>query len=83
MFSQFLNNHFITIFEQLFHNNQPWDKKSGDLDFDVPMGGYDGAEICQLVGFFILNKLSNIIDKNSIGFYREEGLGVFDNLSGP
>ena len=47
------------------------------------MGYYDGAEICELVGIFILNKLSNIIDKNSVGLYRDEGLGVFDKLSGP
>ena len=30
-----------------------------------------------------MNKLSNIIDKNSVGLYRDEGLGVFDKLSGP
>ena len=47
------------------------------------MGCYDGAEICELVGIFILNKVSNIIDKNSIGLYRDDGLGVFLQLSGP
>ena len=62
----------------LFYNNQ-----SGNLDFDVPMGCYDGAEICELVGIFILNKLSNNIDKKSIGLYRDDGLGMFDKLSGP
>ena len=67
----------------LFHNNHPWEKKSGDSDFDVLMGCYDGAEICELMGIFILNKLSNVIDKNSIGLYRDDGLGVFDKLSVP
>ena len=47
------------------------------------MGCYDGAEVCELVGIFILNKLNNIIDKNSIGLYRDDGLSVFDKLSGP
>ena len=47
------------------------------------MGCYDGAEICELVGIFILNKLSNIVDKNSIGLYRDDSLGIFDKLSGP
>ena len=47
------------------------------------MGCYDGAEICELVGIFTLNKLTNIIDKNSIGLYRDDGFGVFDKLSGP
>ena len=59
------------------------EKKSGNPDFDVPMGCYDGAEVCELVGIFILNKLSNVIDKNSIGLYSDDSLGVFDKLSGP
>ena len=67
----------------LFHNNQPWEKKSGGPDFDVPMRCYDGAEIYELVGIFFLNKLGSIIDKNCIGLYRNDSLGVFDKLSGP
>ena len=44
---------------------------------------YDGAEICELVGIFILNEISNIIDKNSIGLYHDDSLGVLFKLSGP
>ena len=40
----------------LFNNNEPWIKKSGKENFDVLMGCYDGAEICELVGTYILNK---------------------------
>ena len=47
------------------------------------MDCHDGVEICKLVGIFILNKLSNIIDKNSIGLYCDEGLEVLYKLSGP
>ena len=43
----------------------------------------DGAETCELVGILVLNILSNIIDKSSIGLYCDGGLGVFDKLSGP
>ena len=43
------------------------------------MGCYDGAELCELVEILILKTLSNI-DKNSIGLYRDDGLGVFDKL---
>ena len=46
------------------------------------MACYDGAKICELMGIFILNKLCNIIDKNRIGLYRNDSLGVFGNLSG-
>ena len=41
------------------------------------MGSYDGAEVCELVGAFLLNILSHVIDKNSVGLYRDDGLGVF------
>ena len=41
----------------LFHNQEPWVKREGDEDFDVPMGCYDGAEVCKLVGSYLLNKL--------------------------
>ena len=44
------------------------------------MGCYDGAEVCDLAGIFILNKLINTIDKNSIGLYRDDGLGMFDKI---
>eukprot|EP00111_Clytia_hemisphaerica_P006802 TCONS_00019646-protein len=32
----------------LFNNDEPWVKKGGQL-FDVTMGAYDGAEVCELV----------------------------------
>ena len=47
------------------------------------MGCYDGAEVCELVDIYILNKLSNITDRDSIGLYRDDGLGIFESLSGP
>ena len=67
----------------LFHNQEPWVKREGDEDFDVPMGCYDGVEVCKLVGSHLLNKLSKIVDKESVGLYRDDGLGVLRNLSGP
>ena len=33
------------------------------------MGCYDGAEVCELVGIYIFNNLSNTIDKDGIGLY--------------
>ena len=32
----------------LFSDGEPWVKKDEENDFDVPMGCYDGAELCQL-----------------------------------
>ena len=61
----------------LFSDDKPWVKKGGQL-FDVTMGAYDGAEVCELVGTFIQHKLSQQYNKNDIGLYRDDGLGVFD-----
>ena len=45
------------------------------------MGSYDGVEICELVGIYILSRLSNIIDKNNYGLYRDDGLLVLRNVN--
>ena len=66
----------------LFHDSQPWSKKEGD-EFDVPMGCFDGAEVCQMVGTFLLEQISKILPKHDVGLYRDDGLGVTRNMSGP
>ena len=47
------------------------------------MGAFDGAEICELVGIFLLNLLSEKYTKENLGLYRDDGLAVFKNISGP
>ena len=46
-------------------------------------GGFVYAEISELVGIFMLIKISEKCDKNDIGLYRDDGLAVFKNISGP
>ena len=41
----------------LFWQDSTLVKKEGDEDFDIPIGCYDGAEICKLVRIYIQNKL--------------------------
>ena len=50
---------------------------------DVTMRSYDGAEICELVELYLLNRLSTVIDKSSVGLYRNDGLAAINNASGP
>ena len=66
----------------LFHSKEPWVKKNGQEDFDVTMGSFDGAEICELVGLFLLQETRKIIDKDSIGLYRDDGLAVTRDMNG-
>ena len=66
----------------LYDNSEPCMKKHSGL-FDVTMGAYDGAEVCELVGTFLLYKLSLKYNKSKIGLYRDDGLAIFKNISGP
>ena len=65
----------------LFDKNKTWIKRSDSPMFNVPMGCYDGAEVCELVGLFILSKLSSEYPNDSIGLYRDDGLAVFKNMN--
>ena len=49
--------------------------------FDVTKGSYDGAEICELVGLFILNHLGKSFSKENICLYRDDGLAIIKNKS--
>ncbi|PFX24427.1 hypothetical protein AWC38_SpisGene10980 [Stylophora pistillata] len=66
----------------LFNNGTAWIEKDNGF-LDVTMDCYDGAEVCELVGLFILSGLCNTYGKESIGLYRDDGLAVFKNTPGP
>ena len=66
----------------LFWQDSAWVKKEGHEDFDIPMGCYDGTEICELVGIYIQNKLCKLMNRKDFGLYRDDGLGILRNTSG-
>ena len=39
----------------LYNKEIPWQKKNINL-FDVAVGAYNGSEVCEIVGLFLLNK---------------------------
>ena len=47
----------------------------------MAIGSYDGAEVCGLVGIYLLSLLANIIDKNNSGLYRNDGLIFLCNVN--
>ena len=67
----------------LFWQDSAWVKKAGNEDFDIPMGCYDGTEICELVGIYIQKKLCKLMNKKDFGLYRDDGLGILRSTSGP
>ena len=64
----------------LFSGDDQWIKK--EALFDVSMGAYDGAEIAELVGLLILNKLKEVTPSIDFGLYRDDGLGESDPMTG-
>lgn len=61
----------------MLNNYQPWKKKDAEDCFDVTLGSYDRAEICELVWISILSCLPTIIDKNDWGLYTDNGLYIY------
>ena len=67
----------------LFNNTDISIEKNGDLDFDVTMGSFDGAELCELVRLYILHILGEKYGKHRISLYHDDGLASFGYTSGP
>ena len=64
------------------NNSECWVKKSGEL-FDVTVGAYDGAEVCEILGLYLLSKIHKIFHISYIGLYRDDSLVVIPNANGP
>ena len=47
------------------------------------MGSFDGAEVCELVGLFILDQCKQHFPLLDLGLYRDDALGAHDNMPGP
>ena len=62
--------------------NKPLRSKNSDNCFDVTMGTYNGAKVCELVGTLILSTLANSIPKENCSLYRDDGLIVMRNENG-
>ena len=58
----------------LFFDGVPWEKKGG-VRFDIGMGTFHGAQVCELVGLFLMSKIRNIPDLDPL-IYRDDVLAV-------
>ena len=67
----------------LLDNETAWTRKNHSNMFDVTMGSFDGAEVCELIGRFLLDNLSEKYGKNNVGLYRDDGLVLLKNASRP
>ena len=59
----------------LYYEGSFWTKKSNP-EFDVAMGSFDGAEICDICGLFLLSELQNLNVNAIFGSYKDDGLAL-------
>ena len=60
----------------LFNDQQTWIKRDSGL-FDVTMGAYDGAEVCELVRNYLVYELSKLYEKKGHGVAQRRRTGSF------
>ena len=65
----------------LKNNRSTW-VKTGSENFDVHMGGYDSSQIADLVGLYILDTLSRIVNPEQIGLYHNDEIIYIPNSNG-
>ena len=63
----------------LISNDKIWTKKDGP--WDVTMGAFDGAQVTDLVGLYILHRLKTEIPEVQFTLYRDDGLGTHTRFS--
>ena len=76
--------HIEVIFQKsvLYNNGEPWGKKEGS-SFDVTMGVYDGVEVYELIGTYMLYLIGKKYDIKNIWLCRHDGLAILKNVSRP
>ena len=47
------------------------------------MGSFNGAEVCELFGLYLSNKISVLIYLDNISLYRDDRLAVIHNANDP
>ena len=57
-------------------------KKDDEKDRNVTMSKFDGEEICEVVGLYILHKLDDKYGKERINLYMDDGLACLEITSG-
>ena len=46
------------------------------------MGPFQGAEVCDFIGLYILSEISPITGPSNIGLHRDDGLAIIKQSSG-
>ena len=47
------------------------------------MGSFDGAEVCEFVRLYLLNKIKPLLGSSNVGLYRDDGQAIVHKANGP
>ena len=47
------------------------------------MGSFDGTEVCEVVGLYLLNKIKPVLSSNNVGLHRKDVLVIVHTVNGP
>ena len=67
----------------LFSKDKSKENTINESLFDIIMGRYDGAKICELLGLYILSILGKVYGIQNVGLYQDDGLACLHKISGP
>ena len=65
----------------LFSKEGTWVKRGENPSFDVTMRSFDDAQICEIVGIYLLERLLPLLGKENFGLYRDDGLATVHSSS--
>ena len=84
-YEEIIDEQYQTILacrETVLKNNESTLVKTGLDNFNVPMGGYDSAQIANRVVFYIFDTLSRIVNPIQLGLYNNDGILYLPNSDG-
>ena len=67
----------------LLDNTGVWVKNDKNPLFGLKMGSSDSPQESEIVCFYLLIIIAALIDSDSVGLYRDDGLAVIHNANGP
>ena len=62
----------------LFNKEEAWKKK--ESLFDVSMGAYNGAEVAELVGLYLLQQIKEALPRLDFNLYRDDGIAAYKSM---
>ena len=66
----------------LFDDSDALVKKDRNPLFDVSMGSFNSTEVCELVGFYLLNKVKALLGSRNACLFRDDGLAILHKGNG-